>query len=66
MGLQFRATDDGKVHDWRRGDSPPPEARWDICPNGCKTSKGTPQRLIAEKIESPGKEGKIRRTYKCP
>jgi hypothetical protein len=66
MDFQFRATEDGKIHCWRRGNSPPPEARWDICPNGCRTNGGNPQRLIAEKTEFPGKEGKISRTYKCP
>ncbi len=57
--FQFRVTEDGQVHRWRRDDKPPVEARWDICPR-CKVK--------AEVIiyEFSGSKGKIERHYKCP
>jgi len=64
--FQFRATADGRVHSWRRGEKEPLEARWDICPRGCLGKRGAPQKLKAEKIEFAGKDGKVERTYKCP
>ena len=64
--FQYRATEDGKVHKWRRGEKVPLEARWDICPRGCLNKRGNPQRLKAEKTEFPGEKDKVWRTYKCP
>ena len=63
---QYRVTENGHIHCWPRGEKAPAEARWDICPNGCLTKTGKPQRLKPDKIEFEGEKGKVHRIYKCP
>ena len=57
--FQFRAMNDGKVYQWRRGKKPPLEARWEFCPK-CKC------KLEKRKREAEGEKGKIEREYWCP
>lgn len=63
--FQYRVTEDGVVHRWRRGEEPPPEARRDICPR-CLEERKIAQELRIQKTEFSGQKGKVRRDYVCP
>jgi len=60
-----KVTEDGIIHIWPRCEKTPPYARRDVCPQ-CLKERGIVQRLKIEKVEYPGKNGKVRRDYVCP
>lgn len=62
---QYRVTENGIIHQWRRGEKPPPETRRNICPE-CLKWKKVAQTLEIRKTEFPGQKGKARRDYVCP
>ena len=62
---RMRVTSDGRVVMWKRGERVPPEARTDIC-GICWRDNGVVKPLVVNKVEFPGKLGKVERQYICP
>ena len=62
---QARITSDGRVVTWKRGEPIPPEVGYDIC-GICWAESTTVQKLLVEKVEFPGKLGKVGRPRRCP
>ena len=60
---RMRVTSDGRVVMWKRGERVPPEARTDIC-GICWRDNGVAKPLVVNKVEFPGKLGKIERDRK--